>query len=59
MHKFLQFAVDRHLKLLPCPIGFKLQNGIYNCDPILSTIIDYIDYSTIRRPANSWVVALT
>ena len=32
-----------------------------DCDPILLTIIYqcYIDYSTIRRPAISWVTALT
>ena len=50
-----------YVQLLPCPIGFTLQNGKCDCDPILSTIIDqcYIDYSTIRRPANYWVVALT
>ena len=50
-----------YVQLLPCPIGFTLQNGKCDCDPILSTIIDqcYVDYSTIRRPANSWIVALT
>ena len=50
-----------YVKLLPCPIGFKLQNGVCDCDPILSIITDecYIDYSTIRRPANYWIVAHT
>ena len=50
-----------YVQLLPCPIGFKLQNGVCNCDPILSIITDecYIDYSTIRRPANYWIVAHT
>ena len=49
-----------YVQLLPCPIGFTLQDGICSCDPVLSTIIDkcYIDYSAIRRPANSWIVAL-
>ena len=48
-----------YVQLLPCPIGFTLQNGACDCDPILSTVIDkcYIDYSTIRRPANHWIVA--
>ena len=50
-----------YVQLLPCPIGFKLQNGVCDCDPILSIITDecYIDYSTIRRPANYWIVAHT
>ena len=50
-----------YVKLLPCPIGFKLQNGVCDCDPILSIITDecYIDYSTIRRPANYWIVSHT
>ena len=50
-----------YVKLLPCPIGFTLQNGVCDCDPILSIITDecYIDYSTIRRPANYWIVANT
>ena len=47
------------VELLPCPIGFTLLNGICNCDPILPASIDkcYIDYSTIRRPANTWITA--
>ena len=50
-----------YVQLLPCPIGFTLQNGVCDCDPTLSTIIDncYIGHSTIRRPANSWIVAHT
>ena len=50
-----------YVQLLPCPIGFSLQNGVCDCDPILSIITDecYIDYSTIRRPANYWIVAHT
>ena len=46
-----------YVELLPCPIGFNLQDGICNCDPILPASIDecYIDYSTIRRPANIWI----
>ena len=48
-----------YVQLLPCPIGFTLQNGVCDCDPILSTIIDkcYIEFSTIRHPANYWIVA--
>ena len=48
-----------YVELLPCPIGFTLQNGICNCDPILPASIDkcYIDYSTISRPANTWITA--
>ena len=50
-----------YVQLLSCPVGFTLQNGVCDCDPILSTIIDkcYIDYSAIRRPASSWIVAHT
>ena len=45
------------IQLLPCPIGFTLQNGVCNCDPLLPTDIDkcYIDQSAIRRPANTWI----
>ena len=45
------------VKLLPCPIGFTLQNGICGCDPLLPAEIDtcYIDQSAIRRPANTWI----
>ena len=45
------------VQLLPCPIGFTLQNGVCDCDPHLPTDIDtcYIDQSAIRRPANTWI----
>ena len=45
------------VQLLPCPIGFTLQNGVCKCDALLPTGIDtcYIDQSTIRRPANTWI----
>ena len=47
------------VQLLPCPIGFTLQNGMCDCDPHLPTDIDTcsIDQSTIRRPANMWITA--
>ena len=50
-----------YVQLLPCPIGFTLQDGVCDCDHVLSTIIDkcYIEYSTIRRPVNSWIFAHT
>ena len=47
-----------YVKLLPCPIGFTLQNGICDCDPLLPSIIKacYISRSAmIRRPANTWI----
>ena len=46
-----------YVELLPCPVGFTLQDGICNCDPILSDIIVncYIDYSAVTRPANAWI----
>ena len=45
------------VQLLPCPIGFTLQNGVCDCDPLLPPDIDtcYIDQSAIRRPANTWI----
>ena len=50
-----------YVKLLSCPVGFTLQDGMCDCDPILTKYIDkcYIDYSAIRRPANTWITAHT
>ena len=49
-----------YVKLLPCPIGFTLQDGVCNCDPILlPKYICYIDHSAIGRPANTWITAHT
>ena len=50
-----------YVGLLPCPIGFTLQNGICECDSVHSIIINrcYIDYSAAICPANSWIVAHT
>ena len=50
-----------YVKLLPCPVGFTLQNGVCDCDPILTKYINkcYIDDSAIRRPANTWITAHT
>ena len=60
-HKQLYAYEVFYVKLLPCPFGFTLQNGVCYCDPILTKYIDkcYIDYSAIRRPANTWVTAHT
>ena len=44
-----------YVQLLPCPVGFTLQNGICGCDPILPLSRCYIDQSTIRRPPNTWI----
>ena len=48
-----------YVELLPCPIGFILQDGMCNCDPILPKEFDkcYIDHSAIRRAANTWITA--
>ena len=48
-----------HVKLLPCPVGFTLQDGICDCDFILTKIFVScnIDQSAIRRPANTWIIA--
>ena len=48
-----------YVKLLPCPVGFTLQNGICDCDPLLPPDIDtcYIEQSVIRRPVTMWITA--
>ena len=50
-----------YVQLLPCPVGFILQNGKCDCDPFLPPDIDtcYIDLSAITRPANTWITAHT
>ena len=60
-HKKLYAYEIFYVKLLSCPIGFTLQNGMCDCDPILTKYIDkcFIDYSAIRRPANTWITAHT
>ena len=47
------------VKLLPCPVGFILQDGICDCDLILTKIIDRcnIDQSAISGPASTWITA--
>ena len=59
---FLNKVYDTfYVQLLPCPVGFTLQHGICDCDPILLNYIDKcdIDYSTIGLPANTWITAHT
>ena len=48
-----------YVQLLPCPIGFTLQDGVCDCDPILPPNFHKcsIDHSVIRRPANTWITA--
>ena len=48
-----------HVKLLPCPVGFTLQDGICDCDFILTKFLVScnIDQPAIRRPANTWLTA--
>ena len=50
-----------YVNLSICPVGFTLQSGICDCDPFLSPYIDkcYLDYSSISRPANTWLTAHT
>ena len=53
-----QYAYEAfRVKLLPCPVGFTLQDGICDCDFILTKILVScnIDHSAIRRPANTWI----
>ena len=60
-HKQLYAYEVFYVKLLSCPVGFTLQNGVCDCDHILTKYIDkcYIDDSAIRRPANTWITAHT
>ena len=48
-----------YVQLLPCPIGFTLQDGVCDCDPILPQKFEkcYIDLAAIRSPANTWIIA--
>ena len=48
-----------YVQLLPCPVGFTLQDGVCDCDPILPKKFDkcYIDHAAIKRPANTWITA--
>ena len=48
-----------YVQLLSCPIGFTLQNGMCDCDPVFSTytVECYIDDSAIKRFANTWITA--
>ena len=50
-----------YVQLLPCPMGFTLQDGVCDCDPVLPIEFDrcYIEHSTIRCPANTWITAYT
>ena len=50
-----------YVQLLSCPIGFTLQNGVCNCDLIISTYTTdcYIDDSAIKRTTNTWITAHT
>ena len=50
-----------YVQLLPCPVGFTLQNKKCDCDPFLPPDIDtcFIDLSAIRRPANTYITAHT
>ena len=50
-----------YVELLSCPIGFTLQSGICDCDPVFSTYTDkcYINYSAIEHSANTWITAYT
>ena len=50
-----------YVQIKSCPIGFTLQSGICNCDPVLSSYIYkcYIDHSAIMRPDNTWITVHT
>ena len=50
-----------YVQLRNCLIGFTLQSGICDSDPVLSSYIDEcnIDHSAIRRPVNTWITVYT
>ena len=57
---FLNTVYDAfYVQLLPCPVGFTLQDGVCDCDPVLPANFDtcYVDHSAIRRPASTWITA--
>ena len=48
-----------YVNVSSCTVGFALKNGVCDCDPLLPPDIDtcYIEQSTIRRPATTWITA--
>ena len=50
-----------YVRLLSCPVGFTLQGGVCDCDPVFSTYTDkcYIDHSAIEYSANTWITVHT
>ena len=59
LHKFYDAF---YIKVLPCPMGFTLQNGICECDPLLYHSHIHIEEcnieeSTITRLDNTWIAA--
>jgi len=49
-----------YVKLLECPIGFTLHDGVCDCDPLLINSdlhikTCYIEMAAIIHPANSWI----
>ena len=46
-----------YIQLLPCPLGFTLQNDVCDCDPLLSAYIEKcsINYQTVKRSTNCWI----
>ena len=46
-----------YVELLPCPLGFTLQNEVCDCDPLLSLYIEKcsINYQTVKRLTNCWI----
>ena len=61
IHPYVKTSTAFYVKLLSCPIGFTLQNGMCSCDPLLPSIIKtcYIQHSVIKRPANTWITFRT
>ena len=46
-----------YIQLLPCPLGFMLQNDVCNCDTILGPYIEWcsINYQTVKRLTGCWI----
>ena len=57
MQPYVKTSTAFYVKLQSCPIGFTLQNGICDCDPLLPADIKtcYIQQSVVKRPANTWI----
>ena len=50
-----------YIQLLPCPLGFTLQNDVCDCDPLLTPYIEKcsVNYQIVKRLTNCWISGKT